>query len=78
MPKEHPLEVRDRSVRMVLDRLGNYPPVSAACRDLAPKLTVGAETLPKWVMQAPGRCGGRLRSHDGAAGGDQTPEEGEP
>jgi transposase len=52
MPKKHPLEVRDRSVRMVLDRLANYPSVSAACRDLAPKLNIGTETLRKWVMQA--------------------------
>jgi len=52
MPKKHPSEVRDRSVRMVLDRLDNYPSISAACRDLAPKLNVGVETLRKWVMQA--------------------------
>src|SRR5665647_544580 len=57
MPKKHPQEVRDRSVRMVLDRLGNYPSVSAACRDLAPKLTVGAETLRRWVMQAQADAG---------------------
>lgn len=42
---------------MVLDRLGNYPSVSAACRDLAPKLNVGAETLRKWVMQAQADAG---------------------
>ena len=57
MPKKHPQEARDRSVRMVLDRLGNYPSVSAACRDLAPKLNVGAETLRKWVMQAQADAG---------------------
>lgn len=37
---------------MVLDRLENYSSLSAACRDLAPKLNVGIETLRKWVMQA--------------------------
>ena len=42
---------------MLSDRLGNYPSVSAACRDLAPKLTVGAETLRKWVMQAQADAG---------------------
>jgi transposase len=52
MPKKHPSVVRDRSVRMVLDRLENYSSLSAACRDLAPKLNVGIETLRKWVMQA--------------------------
>ena len=57
MPKKHPVEVRDRSVRMVLDRLVNYPSVSAACRDLAPKLNVGTETLRKWVMVAQADAG---------------------
>jgi transposase len=42
---------------MVLDRLVNYPSVSAACRDLAPKLNVGTETLRKWVMQAQADAG---------------------
>jgi transposase len=67
MPKKHPIEVRDRSVRMVLDRLDNYPSLSAACRDLAPKLNIGVETLRKWTMQAqadagivPGPTGGEL------------------
>ena len=52
MPKKFPVEVRDRSVRMVLDRLGDYPTMFAACKDLAPKLNVGVETLRKWVVQA--------------------------
>ena len=57
MPKKHPIEVRDRSVRMVLDRLDNYPSLSAACRDLAPKLNIGVETLRKWTMQAQADAG---------------------
>ena len=52
MPKKFPPEVRDRAVRMTLDRLSDYPTVYAACSALAPKLNVGVETLRKWVVQA--------------------------
>jgi len=52
MPKKFPPEVRDRAVRMTLDRLSEYPTVYAACSALAPKLNVGVETLRKWVVQA--------------------------
>jgi transposase-like protein len=52
MPKKFPVEVHDRAVRMVLDRLTDYPTVFAACTALAPKLNVGVETLRKWVVQA--------------------------
>ena len=52
MPKQFPPEVRDRAVRMTLDRLSEYPSVYAACRALAPKLGVGPESLRRWVVQA--------------------------
>ena len=52
MPKQYPSEVRDRAVRMTLDRLSDYPSVSSACKALAPKLGVGPETLRRWVVQA--------------------------
>lgn len=52
MPKKYPAEVRDRAVRMVLDRLSDYPSVYAACKALAPKLDVGGETLRRWVVQS--------------------------
>lgn len=52
MPKKYPAEVRDRAVRMTLDRLNDYPTPYAACQALAPKLNVGVETLRKWVIQA--------------------------
>ena len=52
MPKKYPAEVRDRAVRMTMDRLDDYPTSYAACRALAPKLNVGVETLRKWVIQA--------------------------
>ncbi len=52
MPKQYPSGVRERAVRMVLDRLDGYPSVWAACQDIAPKLDVGPESLRKWVVQA--------------------------
>lgn len=38
MPKKFPTEVRDRSVRMTLDRLTDYSSMTAACHDLAPNV----------------------------------------
>ena len=52
MPKKYPDEVRDRAVRMTLDRLNEYSTPYAACQALAPKLNVGVEKLRKWVVQA--------------------------
>lgn len=52
MPKKYPVEVRDRAVRMVIDRLSDYPSVFAACKALAPKLDVGPESLRRWVLQS--------------------------
>lgn len=52
MPKKYPAEVRGRAVRMVNDRLSEYPSVFAACKALAPKLDVGPESLRRWVLQA--------------------------
>jgi transposase len=51
MPKKYPPEVRDRALRMDLDRLGEYESVSKATKSLAPKLNVGTETLRRWVIQ---------------------------
>jgi transposase len=45
MPKKIPTEVRDRAVRMTLDHLADYTSMSAACRDLAPKLNVRVGTF---------------------------------
>ena len=52
MPKRYPLEQRERAIRMVLDRLDDYPSVWAAAQVLGPKLGVGPETLRVWVTQA--------------------------
>ena len=50
MPKRYPKDQRDRAVRMVLDRLDEYPSLYAACESIAPKLVVGSESLRRWTL----------------------------
>ena len=45
MPKRYPKDQRERAIRMVMERLGEYPSPWAAAQALGPKLGVGAETL---------------------------------
>ncbi len=45
-------EVRERSVRMVLDHRGEYASQWEAMRSVAGKIGCTAETLRKWVRQA--------------------------
>jgi len=52
MPKQYPKEQRDRAVRMLLDRLDDYPSMYAACNAIAPKLGIGPETLRRWGQPA--------------------------
>jgi len=52
MPKQYPKDQRDRAVRMVLDRLDDYPSLYSACESIAPKLGIGSETLRRWTVQA--------------------------
>ncbi|MER6076356.1 transposase [Streptomyces sp. NPDC001817] len=59
MPKQYPKGVRERAVRLVLKHLAEYPSVWEACRAIAPKLGVGAESLRKWVRQAQTDAGQR-------------------
>ncbi len=65
MPKNSPPEVRVRAVRMVLDRLPDYPSVNAACKLVAPKLGVGIESLRRWVIQAQVNTGEKDRPTTG-------------
>ncbi len=53
MPKRYPKDQRERTVRMAMDRLGDCPSPWAAAQALGPKLGVGAETLRRWIVQAP-------------------------
>ena len=45
-------EVRERSVRMVLEHLNEYESKWAAIRSIAGKIGCSAEALRKWVAQA--------------------------
>jgi transposase-like protein len=53
MPKRYPKEQRDRAVRMLLDRLDDYPSMYAACNAIGPKLGIGPETLRRWGWEDP-------------------------
>ncbi len=72
MPKRYPNDQRERAVRMVMDRLEEYPSPWAAAQALGPKLGVGAETLLKWTVQAQVDGGDPVRADVGEAGGDQA------
>jgi transposase len=50
--KSYPPEVRERSVRMVLDQEGEYPSRRAAMLTISNQLGISYETLRRWVRQA--------------------------
>jgi len=53
MPKQYPRELRERAVRLVAERRGEYETEYAAIRSIAVKLGISTpETLRKWVRQA--------------------------
>jgi transposase len=58
MAKRYPADLRERAMRMALDRLGEYPSPWAAAQALGPKLGVGAETLRQWIVQGLADAGG--------------------
>ena len=51
-PSRFSPEVRERSVRMVLDQAGQHGSQWAAIESIAAKIGCAAETLRKWVRQA--------------------------
>ncbi|MGO2938938.1 transposase [Glutamicibacter arilaitensis] len=59
MPKQYTPEAKARAVAYVLDRLERYKSVYSAGQDLAPKLSIGAEALRRWVVQAQVDAGDR-------------------
>jgi len=68
MPKRYPQDERERAARMVLDHLGEYDSVFAACSANGPKLNIGRESLRRWVLQAQVDADERL----GVSSADQT------
>ena len=55
----YPLEVRERSVRLVLEHQGDYASQWAAIVSIATKCGMTPETLRKWVRRAEVDAGGR-------------------
>ena len=55
----YPLEVRERSVRLVLEHQGDYASQWAAIVSIATKCGMTPETLRKWVRRAEVDVGGR-------------------
>ena len=45
------MEIRERTVRLVLEHAGEYPSQWAAIRSIAAKCGMTAETLRKWVRR---------------------------
>ena len=48
----YPAEVRERSVRLVLDHVGDYGSQWGAINSIAGKIGCTSETLRRWVRQA--------------------------
>ena len=49
---KYPVEVRERTVRLVREHRGDYPSEWAAICSIAAKSGMTAETLRKWLRQA--------------------------
>lgn len=52
MPRQYPLEFRDRAVRLVSDQKEHASSEYEAIRQVATKLGLGPETVRKWVRRA--------------------------
>ncbi|NKG22733.1 hypothetical protein [Paeniglutamicibacter terrestris] len=54
IPKKYAAGAGALAIRMVVETLSDHPSDIAACKVLAPKLDVGAESLcvRRWVLQA--------------------------
>jgi transposase len=55
--RPYPPEVRERSVRLVLDHLGEYPSRRAAMLTISNELGIRYETLRRWVRHAESQQG---------------------
>ena len=52
MPKRYPPEVREKAVRLALDRLDEYGSAYAAAHAIGPRVDVHPETLRLWIVAA--------------------------
>ncbi len=51
-PRKYPDEMRERSVRLVMDIAEEAGSVTAACRQIGEQLGINTDTLRGWVKQA--------------------------
>ena len=58
-PSKHPVEVRQRAVRLVAEHRGEYDSQWAAICSIATKFGVTPETLRRWVRQSEVDAGAR-------------------
>jgi transposase len=52
MAKRYPPEVREKAVRLALDRLDEYVSAYAAAHVIGPMVDVHSETLRVWIVKA--------------------------
>ena len=52
MPKKIDPKVKERCTRLVLEHLGEYPSLTAACESVARREGIGAESVRRWVRRA--------------------------
>lgn len=52
MPKMIDPEVKARAVRLVTEHRQEYPTMAAACLAVSKQLSVGQESVRRWVVQA--------------------------
>ncbi|GAB2963721.1 transposase [Amycolatopsis acidiphila] len=52
MPKRYPPEVREKAVRLALDRLDDYGSAYSAAHAVGPTVDVHPETLRVWIVKA--------------------------
>jgi transposase len=57
--RKYPDELRERSVRLVLDVAEEAGSISSACRRIGEQLGINADTLRGWVKQAQVDAGAR-------------------